>query len=311
VRDAFVDRLIEEAKADPRVMLLTGDLGFGVLTRFEDALPRQFLNAGVAEQDMTMLATGLALEGRIVFTYSIANFPVLRCLEMVRNDAAYHGADVKVVSIGAGFSYGALGISHHATEDIAVMRSMPDVTCVVPGDLWEAAEATSALVRTPGTCYLRLDKSHAPTMPAEGERFQLGRARRLRDGGDVAILGCGGVLGEALKAAEELAGHGVSARVVSHHTVKPIDRDSLVRDARECGGLVTVEEHTVDGGFGSAVLEALADEGAWPRAFRRVGLRAGFSSEVGSQEHLRRVYGIDAGSIVQAALAVAAGRATR
>lgn len=311
MRDAFVHRLIEEAQADPRIMLVTGDLGFGVLTKFEDALPRQFLNAGVAEQDMTMLATGLALEGRIVFTYSIANFPVLRCLEMIRNDAAYHGADVKVVSIGGGFSYGALGISHHATEDIAVMRCMPEVTCVVPGGLWEAAEATSALVRTPGTCYLRLDKSHAPAGPAEGEEFALGRARTLRKGSDVAILGCGGVLGEALRAAEDLEGYGVSARVVSHHTVKPIDRAALVRDAQECGGIVTVEEHTVEGGFGSAVLEALADSGFWPQAFQRVGLRAGFSSEVGSQDHLRKVYGIDAAAIVQAALRATPGRSAR
>jgi transketolase len=239
VRDAFVARLILEAQADPRVMLVTGDLGFGVLTKFEAALPGQFLNAGVAEQNMTMLATGLAMEGRIVFTYSIANFPILRCLEMIRNDAAYHGANVKVVSIGGGFSYGALGISHHATEDIAVMRSMPDVTVVAPGDVWEAEEATSALVRTPGTCYLRLDKSAAPTATAPGERFVLGQARTLRQGSDLTVVGCGGILGEALVAAGRLAGHGVEARVLSLHTLKPIDRDAILAAARETGGIVS------------------------------------------------------------------------
>lgn len=311
MRDAFVQRLIEEAKADPRIMLVTGDLGFGVLTKFEEALPRQFLNAGVAEQNMTMLATGLALEGRNVFTYSIANFPVLRCIEMVRNDAAYHGASVKVVSIGGGFSYGALGISHHATEDLAVMRSMPDVAVLAPCDLWEAAEATSALARSPGTAYLRLDKSHASTIRLDDAPFEVGRARTLREGGDVAVLVCGGVAGEALAAAEALSAEGIEARVVSHHTVKPLDRDAVLRDASGTAGIVTVEEHTVEGGLGSAVLEVLADEGVWPRAMRRVGLRAGFSSEVGSQEHLRRVYGIDAAAIVAACREVAAGRAVR
>jgi transketolase len=309
VRDAFVARLILEAQADPRVMLVTGDLGFGVLTKFEAALPGQFLNAGVAEQNMTMLATGLAMEGRIVFTYSIANFPILRCLEMIRNDAAYHGANVKVVSIGGGFSYGALGISHHATEDIAVMRSMPDVTVVAPGDVWEAEEATSALVRTPGTCYLRLDKSAAPTATAPGERFVLGQARTLRQGSDLTVVGCGGILGEALVAAGRLAGHGVEARVLSLHTLKPIDRDAILAAALETGGIVTVEEHTLDGGLGSAVAEVLADAECWPRRFRRVGLRAGFSSVVGSQEHLRKVYGMDADAIFAACLEVAQGRA--
>lgn len=309
MRDAFVARLIQEAQADPRVILVTGDLGFGVLTKFEAALPGQFLNAGVAEQNMTMLATGLAMEGRIVFTYSIANFPILRCLEMIRNDAAYHGAAVKVVSIGGGFSYGALGISHHATEDLAVLRSMPDVTVVAPGDVWEAEEATSALIRTPGTCYLRLDKSAAPTGPAPGERFVLGCARALREGRDLTIIGCGGILGEALMASDWLAQQGVQARVLSLHTLKPIDREAILAAATETGGIVTVEEHTVDGGLGSAVAEVLADAECWPKRFRRVGLRAGFSSVVGSQEHLRKVYGLDVDSIFAACLDVAGQKA--
>lgn len=302
MRDAFVARLIEEARQNPRIMLVTGDLGFGVLTKFESELPGQFLNAGVAEQNMTMLATGLAMEGRIVFTYSIANFPILRCLEMIRNDACYHGADVKVVSIGGGFSYGALGISHHATEDISIMRSLPDITVLAPSDLWEAAEATSALIRTPGTAYLRLDKSHAPTIRLDDSPYEVGKARVVREGSDVSILVCGGVLEEALSAAASLSGQGIEARVVSHHTVKPIDEASILASAKETGGIVTVEEHTLDGGLGSAVLEILADAGFWPRGFQRVGLRSGFSSVVGSQEYLRGIYEIDAASIERAAL---------
>ncbi|MGE0002053.1 MAG: transketolase family protein [Fimbriimonadaceae bacterium] len=302
MRDAFVARLIDEARQNPRVMLVTGDLGFGVLTKFEAELPGQFLNAGVAEQNMTMLATGLAMEGRIVFTYSIANFPILRCLEMIRNDACYHGADVKVVSIGGGFSYGALGISHHATEDISIMRSLPDITVLSPCDLWEAAEATSALIRTPGTAYLRLDKSHAPTIRLYDGPYEVGKARVLREGSDVSILVCGGVMEEALTAADSLSRQGIGARVVSHHTVKPIDKDSILASAKETGGIVTVEEHTLDGGLGSAVVEVLADAGVWPRGFQRVGLRSTFSSVVGSQEYLRGVYGIDARAIEAASL---------
>ncbi|MBD3173563.1 MAG: transketolase [Armatimonadia bacterium] len=308
MRDAFVDRLMELAEADPRIILVTGDLGFGVLVdptpdgskpRFAERFPRQYLNAGVAEQNMTGLATGLALEGRIAFTYSIANFPTLRCLEQVRNDAAYHGANVKVVAIGGGFSYGALGISHHATEDLAIMRSLPDVTVVSPGDIWETQEATTAIVETPGTCYLRLDKSTAPPTHRDGEVFELGKARVVREGSDLTLIATGGILGEALEAADRLSDRGIQCRVLSLHTLRPFDHESVVTAARETGGLVTIEEHTIHGGLGSAVAEACLDAGVMPGAFSRIGLEAGFSSIVGSQQYLRSVYGMDAESIVE------------
>jgi transketolase len=300
VRDVFVARLTALAEADPRIHLVTGDLGFGVLTRFAERFPRQYLNAGVAEQNMTGIATGLALEGRIVFTYSIANFPTLRCLEQIRNDACYHDANVKVVAIGGGFSYGALGISHHATEDLSIMRALPAITVVAPGDDWETAEATSALAATPGTCYLRLDKSSAGDTRRPGERFVLGRARVLREGGDVTLITCGGILQVVLRAAERLAGQGIACRVVSMHTVKPIDAAAIVAAARETGGIVTVEEHTVEGGLGGAVAEVCLDRGAFPGFFRRVGLPGCFSSIVGSQDYLRGRYQMDEESVVRA-----------
>jgi transketolase len=315
VRDAFVERLMELAEADPRIVLVTGDLGFGVLVdptpdgskpRFAERFPRQYLNAGVAEQNMTGLATGLALEGRIAFTYSIANFPTLRCLEQVRNDAAYHGANVKVVAIGGGFSYGALGISHHATEDLAIMRSLPDVTVVSPGDIWETQEATTAIVAAPGTCYLRLDKSSAPPTHREDEIFELGKARTVREGSDLTLIATGGILGEALEAADRLSDGGIRCRVLSLHTLKPFDHEAVVAAARETGGIVTVEEHTIHGGLGSAVAEACLDAGVMPGAFSRIGLEAGFSSIVGSQQYLRSVYGMDAGSIVERCRALVA-----
>jgi len=308
VRDAFIARLTLLAERDPRIMLITGDLGFGVLTRFAAERPRQFLNAGVAEANMTGLATGLALDGRIVFTYSIANFPTLRCLEQVRNDAAYHDADVKIVSIGGGFSYGALGMSHHATEDLAILRAIPSITVLSPGCLWEVEGATEAIVRTPGVCYLRLDKSSAGRTNADGETYQLGRMRVVRDGNDVSLLATGGILGATLRAAERLALEGISARVVSVHTIRPFDADTLLRACRETGGIVTVEEHVVDGGLGGLVAETCLEAGVVPHGFHRIGLRAGFSSIVGSQEYLRTRYGLDEAAIAAAGRAVTQGR---
>jgi transketolase len=249
---------------------------------------------------MTALAVGMALEGRIVFTYSIANFSTLRCLEQIRNDACYHGAAVKVVSIGGGFSYGSLGISHHATEDLAILRSLPDITVFSPGDLWEAAEATSSCIATPGTCYLRLDKSAGQPTRLDGEAFAPGHIRTIRAGTDACIVVTGGILEEAQAAAVTLAGEGISVRILSTHTIRPLDADTLVEAAQSCRAMLTLEEHTLHGGLGGAVAEALLDRGVMPRRFRRLGLAGTFSSIVGSQTYLRQRYGLDAQAVAEA-----------
>lgn len=297
MRDQFIARLAELAHADRRIILITGDLGFGVFNRYREELPAQFINAGVAEQNLTMLATGMALEGHIVFTYSIGNFPTLRCLEMIRNDAAYHEANVKVVCIGGGFSYGALGISHHATEDLAIMRSLPNVAVLSPGGAWETREATEWMARAPGTFYLRLDKDLGEDAPRDGERFEFGKARVLRAGTDCALLTTGGILKEVQKAGALLAARGIEARILSLHTVKPIDAEAIQQAARETGGVITVEEHTLLGGLGGAVAEVLMDHGVMPKAFLRIGLPGVFSSIVGSQEYLRTRFEMDAAAI--------------
>ena len=172
MRDAFVAELTAAAEHDPRIILITGDLGFGVLTKFAERFPRQFINAGVAEQNMTAMACGLALEGRKVFTYSIANFATLRCLEQIRNDVCYHNADVTVVSVGGGFSYGQLGMSHFATEDIAILRALPNMTVLAPTGVWEAAQATKAIIAGRGPAYFRLDKGKAASDPRPGEQYR-------------------------------------------------------------------------------------------------------------------------------------------
>jgi transketolase len=297
VRDAFIAKLAALAEKNPKIFLITGDLGFGVLTKFAKKCPKQFLNVGVAEQNMTGVAAGLALEGRIVFTYSIANFPVMRCLEQIRNDAAYHEANVKIVAIGGGFSYGALGMSHHATEDLAILRSMP-ITVMSPGDCWEAEESAEALVNVPGTCYLRLDKSHAPKSNSRTETFKLGQARQLRDGHDITLIATGGILGETVQASKILEKKGIQCRVLSVHTIKPIDQQAILSAAQDTGGIITVEEHTVDGGLGGAVAEICLEKGKVPKLFYRIGLRVGFSSIVGSQDYLRQKYNMDALAIV-------------
>ncbi len=299
MRDAFVARLTQLAENDPSIMLITGDLGFGVLTDFAKRYPNQFINAGVAEQNMTGLATGLALEGYKVFTYSIANFVFMRCLEQIRNDAAYHGCNVNVVAIGAGFSYGALGVSHHATEDIAIMRSLPEITVVSPGDDWEAAEATEKIASEPGVCYLRLDRQGLVGQPSPSETFQLGKGRVVRSGEDITLVATGGMVAVAAAAAKTLAQQNVDCRVISLHTLKPLDEELLIAAAKQTAGIITVEEHTIHGGLGGAVAECLLESGTPPKYFQRIGLRGGFASIVGSQEYLRAQYGLTSENIIE------------
>lgn len=227
MRSAFVRSLMALAEEDKRVCLVTGDLGFGVVEPFAAKFPSQFVNAGVAEQNMTGIAAGMALCGKVVFTYSIANFPTLRCLEQIRNDACYHNADVKIVSVGGGLAYGALGASHHATEDIAVMRALPGMTVVAPGDPIEAETATRALVARAGPAYLRLGRSGEPLVHSDYVDFQIGKAVRVTDGDDVTLIATGTMLHATTQAAARLAREGIAARVLSMHTIKPLDVEAV------------------------------------------------------------------------------------
>lgn len=300
MRDAFIAALTDLAVADPRIVLITGDLGFGVLTSFAEQFESQFINAGVAEQNMTALAAGMALEGARAYTYSIANFTTLRCLEQLRNDVCYHDADVTAVSVGGGFSYGQLGMSHFATEDLAILRALPNMTVVAPSDPWQAQELARQLHARGGPAYLRLDKDKAG-LPEAREAIVLGKVRQVRDGADLVMFSTGAILGEVMTAAEALEAEGVHARVVDVHTIKPFDVDAVVAAADACGVVVTVEEHNVVGGLGGAVAEACLERGARVRAFRRVGLADCYPSIVGDQKYLRRAYGMDATAIATAA----------
>jgi len=297
MRDAFVDSLFNLALLDKDVVLLTADLGFGVFEKFE-ALSGQFFNVGVSEQNMIGIASGLALLGRKVVVYSIGNFPTLRCLEQIRNDACYHDLNITIVSSGGGFSYGSLGMSHHATEDIAIMRALPNMSVIAPCTADEAGKAITELVKEGGASYLRLDKTSAEIMRTE-DSFVVGKARRHREGSDIALIATGGILYDVNIAADELSKIGISTRVVGMHSIKPIDKEEIIDAAVNTGGIVSVEEHNRDGGLGSAISEVCMDQGVTPKVFLRIGLNDTYSSVVGSQQYLKSKYRMDSVAIVE------------
>ena len=298
MRDTFVRTLIELAKEDKNIELVTGDLGFGVLKPYWEAVPEQFTNAGIAEQNMTTLAAGMALTGKTVFTYSIGNFPTLRCLEQIRNDCAYHNANVKVVCVGGGFVYGSLGMSHHATEDIAILRALPDVVVLAPGDLLEAEEATKAMAKYNGTCYLRLGRGGEKKIHQKIENFEIGKAIKVKDGSRVAIFSTGAIFEEIEGAVEILKEKNIDPQVYTFPTVKPLDIEVINKTAKDFDLIVTVEEQNIVGGFGSAVAEVLA-ENPQKAKLLRVGLNDTYSTIVGSQKYLRGQFGIDSKGIAE------------
>ncbi len=304
MRDSAIAAVTRMAERDPNVMLLTGDLGFKVLDEFRSRCPDNFLNAGIAEQNMTAMACGMALEGAKVFTYSIGNFPTLRCLEQLRNDVCYHGADVTILAVGGGFSYGQLGMSHFATEDLAILRTLPGMTVVAPSDPWQAKQLMEQIGAQGGPAYVRIDKGAAGMAPGPVE---LGRIREILRGDDVAIFAIGAILGEARTAAEQLGREGISASLHDVHTLKPLDAAGICEAAARCGLVVTVEEHSIVGGLGSAVAEACLEGGAAPRGFRRIGLRDGYPDVVGDQAYLRARHGMDATAIAATVRALVAG----
>lgn len=291
MRDTFVKTLISLAKEDEKIELVTGDLGFGVLKPYFEQLPNQFTNAGIAEQNMTSLAAGMALEGKTVFTYSIGNFPTLRCLEQIRNDCAYHHANVKIVCVGGGFVYGSLGMSHHATEDIAVMRALPDVAVFAPGDLCEAEEITKAIANYNGTCYLRLGRGGEKRIHKEIKNFQIGKAINVKNGKDVAIFSTGAIFEEVEIACEILEKNGINPTVYTFPTVKPLDVKTILECADSHNLIVTCEEHNVVGGFGGAVAEVMAENPSKAKLMR-IGMSDEYCVKVGNQKYLRNEYGM-------------------
>ncbi len=298
MRDTFIRTLTELADKNPNLEVVTGDLGFGVLKPFWEAHPDQLINAGIAEQNLTSVAAGMALEGKTVFTYSIGNFPTLRCLEQIRNDCAYHDANVKVVCVGGGFVYGSLGMSHHATEDIAVMRSLPNVTVLCPGDLVEAEAVTRAIADYPGTCYVRLGRGGEKRIHDSLHDFEIGKAIPVSKGERIAIFSTGAIFEEIEEAKEILEKEGIYPTIYTFPTVKPIDTRVIKDIAATHEIIVTCEEHNLSGGFGSAVAEVLAELPSHARLVR-IGINDEYSTLVGDQKYLRHQYGMSGKKIVE------------
>ena len=296
MRSAFNEELLAIARKDDRIYMVLADIGYGEIEPFAEAFPDRFYNCGVAEQNMTGVACGLAMEGKIAVTYSIANFPTLRCLEQIRNDVCYHNQNVKIVIIGGGLAYGSLGVSHHSTEDLAIMRSLPDMVVVAPADIQEARAATHAMIAHEGPCYYRCGYKQEPDLHQGKIDFQLGQAITVCAGSDVTLIGTGTMTYRAYQAARLLADEGIRARVISMHTVKPIDREAIVAAARETRAIVTVEEHNVCGGLGGAVAEVLAEAGLG-LPFKMIALPDTYVHIVGTHDWLLDYYGFSPESI--------------
>lgn len=298
MRAVFNKTLLELAKNDPRIHMVLADIGYGEIEPFRDNFPDRYYNVGVAEQNMTGVACGIAMEGNIAVTYSIANFPTLRCLEQVRNDVCYHNANVKIVIIGGGVSYGPLGMSHHSTEDIAIMRALPNMVVEVPCDNYEAEAAVRAMIEYNGPFYYRCGYKGEKDIHSGPVDFKLGKALTVKEGSDVTLIFAGPIGINVLNAAEQLEKEGISCRVVSMHTIKPIDREAIIDAAQNTGGIITIEEHNLSGGLGSAVSEVLCDENVMPKVFKRFALPDVNVSLIGHQEWIREQYGLSAEKIV-------------
>lgn len=290
MRQAFLTAITALAASDPQVMLLTGDTGFHVFDRFREQFPRQFVNVGIAEAAMIGMAAGLALSGKKVFVYGIAPFVTLRCLEQIRVDLCYQRLPVIIVGVGAGLTYGTSGSTHHTIEDCAVLNCLPGMTVLAPGDPAETLALVHEAVTLSGPCYLRIGKSGEPAVhPPGAAPARIGHGITLRPGREVAVIATGTMLAGAHEACQLLATQGVSAELVSMHTLKPLDVPLVVELAHRFRAMVTVEEHSVIGGLGAAVAAVLATRGS-AVPLLMAGIPDQYADPAASQEGLRERY---------------------
>ena len=298
MRNSVTNRLEDLASKDSSITLLVGDLGFGVVQDFQKKLPKQFINVGVAEQNLTGGATGLSLMGKKTITYSIGNFNTLRCLEQIRNDALYHNVNLTIISVGGGFSYGQLGYSHHATEDYGILRTLPNIAIFTPGSREEAVIALEESLQLDGVCYIRIDKSH---FFEKNDLFNPPKdtsPRELIVGSETVIVGVGGILYEGFEAIENYKGH-KNIGLISLPKIKPLDTISLSKILKKYKNIITIEEHNTMNGLSSIIKEICFDYDIFPENMFNLGINDSFSSVVGDQKFLRKNNNIDSHSILQ------------
>lgn len=297
-RQAYGEALVEIGEKNKDLIVMDADLSKSTMTAsFSKAYPERFFNMGIAEQNMYGVAAGLASAGKTVVASTFAMFAAGRAFEIIRNSIGYPGLNVKICATHAGVTVGEDGASHQAIEDISLMRSIPGMTVLNPSDGASAKKAIEAAVEMKGPCYVRLGRAAVPVIYDENMDFQIGKGITVRDGSDVTVAATGIMVNEALIAAEQLAEEGISVRVIDIHTIKPIDREIIVKAAKETKGIVTAEEHSIIGGLGSAVAEVVSVE--CPAKIRMIGIKDRFGQS-GKPAQLMEEYEITAADIVKA-----------
>jgi transketolase len=305
--DEFADTLMELARNDREVVVVTSDSrGSGKLGPFAEAFPKQLVEVGIAEQNLVGVAAGLAAAGKKTFAVSPACFLTARSLEQIKNDVCYSDVPVKLIGISAGVSYGALGSTHHSLHDFAVLRAIHNIVIVAPADNFETKQAIRVAARSRVPTYIRFGKAVMHSVHQSQARFELGTALTLRDGSDVAFIATGETVVHAMLAAAHLNERGLQSRVISMHTVKPLDTDAVLRAGRECRAVITVEEHSIRGGLGEACAAVLLQAGLTPR-FRIEGI-PDEDTVTGSQSDIFRHYGLTMEGLAQTAIELVAER---
>ncbi len=298
-RNYYGKALAELAAEDPRVVVMDADLAGSTKTSdFQKVCPERFVEVGIAEQNMIGIAAGLAASGKVVFASTFGVFATGRCWEQIRLACAYPKLNVKVCATHCGITVGEDGASHQALEDMAIMRTLPNMTVLCPADAYEAFAATKALASFDGPAYMRMGRADFPIVTEEGEPFVIGKAKLMREGNDVTLIGCGQMTALCLQAAEMLEAEGVSAEVLNISTIKPLDSEAIVASVSKTGCCVTAEEHSIVGGLGSAVCEVLAE--SRPAPVERVGTMDTFG-ESGKPDELMARYGLTAEHIADSA----------
>ena len=302
MRDGYGKALLRLIEADKRVVALDADVAKSTRTVWvRDQYPENFIDMGIAEQDMAGTAAGLALGGMIPFATTYCVFLAGRAWDQIRTTICYNNLNVKLAGAHAGISVGADGATHQSLEDVALMRVLPGMTVVVPCDAIETEKATMAIAKKEGPCFIRFGREAVPVITGPDSPFTLGKANVLRDGTDVVLFANGAMVYEGLLAAEELGKEGIDLMVVNLHTVKPLDEETVIRAAARTGRVITAEEHQIAGGMGSAVAECLSQN--CPVPVKRIGVRDSFG-ESGKPEELMKKYGLTAADICAAARAL-------
>jgi len=292
MRNVFIETLYELCKSDKNIFLLTGDLGFKVFDKFRKRYPNRFLNIGIAETNMIGVAAGLALSGKKVYCYSMIPFLIMRCLEHIRIDICYHNLDVKLVGVGGGLAYGMEGVTHHAREDIAMMRAIPNMTVIAPGDPREVSACIKASAYFKGPMFIRLGKTGEPSVYSSEPQFKIGKGVTiLNKGKDICLLTTGTMLYKAKIISEFLLKKGIGVTLIHLPTIKPLDEILIKKCAKKYNLIFSIEEHSIIGGLGSAVSEILS-ENHYKGLFKRIGLPDKFNCYVGTTEYLHERYGL-------------------